>query len=466
MEGAKVIDIRQGLKKQDMSSFPCERIQVSEENSLLYDVFSPDNEDDWSLYFSIKERGIIEPLHISADMVLLSGHRRLSAARVLKLKDVPCIVENIMFKSLSQADRLKTLADYNKQRDKSFDERLREAITGINPEDTYQKVLQDRLERSRIKIENNVELGSVKKRSRITTMMFLHAVKRVLEDEKEFWPLTVRRVHYLLLNDPPLRHDKKPDSTYTNDQKSYKALSNLLTRARFAGEIPHEAIEDLTRPIHVVQTYQSPTEYIKGELKNLFGYYWRDLQRGQKKHIEILLEKEGIFRHVKKVADEYTIPCTMGRGFASPTPRLKMVNRFIRSCKDDLIILILSDFDPDGEQIAASFSRSLRDDFGISGDRITAHKVMISGGDVEKYNLPSDLEAKSKSPNYKKFVAKHGTHVAELDAAPVSLIQEKLRTAIESCLDMDTFQAEREQEMLDYVEIEATKKMVMDALKR
>ena len=112
-----------------------------------------------------------------------------------------------------------------------------------------------------------------------------------------------------------------------------------------------------------------------------------------------------------------------------------MVQRFKRSGKDQLILLILSDLDPDGEEIAASFPRSLRDDFGLS--KIVAHKVALSGDDVRDHGLPSDLEAKESSPNYKKFVARHGVHVAELDAAPVDLLQGKLRDAIENCLDMD-----------------------------
>jgi hypothetical protein len=40
--------------------------------------------------------------------------------------------------------------------------------------------------------------------------------------DSRYWPLTVRQVHYLLLNDPPLRHDKKPGSVYVNDKASYK----------------------------------------------------------------------------------------------------------------------------------------------------------------------------------------------------------------------------------------------------
>jgi hypothetical protein len=305
-------------------------------------------------------------------------------------------------------------------------------------------------------------MGNYKGRARITTLAFLRAAQKAIESEKEYWPLTVRRVHYLLLNDPPLRHDKKPGSTYRNDLPSYKALTNLLLRARLTGDIPHAAIEDETRPVRVLTTYQAPADFIKDETERFLRYYARDLLRGQPHHIEILVEKNAIRKHVELVADEYTIPCTTGRGYSSLTPRWKMVQRFLRSGKERLILLILSDFDPDGEEIAASFPRSLRDDFGLSN--VTAHKVALSGDDVRAHRLPSDMEAKPSSPNYKKFVEKHGVHVAELDAAPVALLQGKLRDAIENSLNMEIFRAELAKEKEDAAFVAAKKKMVVKAL--
>jgi len=452
------------FKKQDISYFSPDEIRPAHENGLLYDTFSPNaDEDDYKLYMSIKAEGILEPLHISVDGVILSGYRRHAAARWLGLAAVPCIVaDDVVFNDLTADERVGLLAIYNKQREKSHAERLREVMLEIDPDEAYKHLLQDRNDRRQVDIEDNVTLGVTKKRARITTTEFLQAAQKALDSEKEYWPLTVRRVHYLLLNNPPLRHDKKPESTYQNDLGSYKALTNLLLRARLTDDIPHIAIEDETRPVRVLATYQHPADYIKDEVADFLRHYARDLLRGQAHHVEILVEKNAIRRHVERVADEYCIPCTTGRGFSSLTPRWKMVQRFQRSGKECLILLILSDFDPDGEEIAASFPRSLRDDFGLSN--VIAHKVAISGADVREHGLPSDMEAKISSPNYKKFVRKHGIHVAELDAAPVILLQKKLRDAIESCLDMEIFRAELIKEKEDYAFIAATKQLVMKAM--
>ena len=452
------------MKKQDKSYFSINAIYQAPENRLLYDKFSPNtDEDDYKLYQSIKEVGILEPLHISADMFLLSGHRRLAAAHWLGLNEVPCIVvDNILFNDLSADERLEILSIYNKQRDKSHAERLREAMQEIDPDEAYKNLLIDRHKRQLIEIEDNVDLGNYRRRARITTRAFLQAAMEAIESERDYWPLTVRRVHYLLLNNPPLRHDKKPESFYKNDLKSYKALTNLLLRARLTGDIPHSAIEDETRPIRVIATYQNPADYIKEETEKFLKYYARDLLRGQANHIEILVEKNAIRKHVETIADEYCIPCTTGRGYSSLTPRYKMVQRFRHSGKDKLILLILSDFDPDGEEIAASFPRSLRDDFGLYN--VMPYKVALSKDDVLNYDLPSDMEAKVSSPNYKKFVEKYGVHVAELDAAPVDLLQEKLRDTIENCLDMEIFNRELEKEKDDHTFVMATKQAVIRAM--
>lgn len=452
------------LKKQDISYFSTNEIRPAYENRLLYDAFSPNSDaDDRKLYLSIKEEGIREPLHISVDGIILSGHRRHAVARWLDLETIPCIVaEDVVFNDLTADERLSILSIYNAQRDKSHAERLREAMLEIDSDEAYKKLLVDRYLRRQVDIEDNVNLGDVKNRARITTLGFLHAAQKAIESEKEYWPLTVRRVHYLLLNDPPLRHDKKPESTYRNDLGSYKTLTNLLLRARLTGDMPHAAIEDETRPIRVMATYQNPADFIKEETEGFLRHYARDLLRGQSHHIEILVEKSAIRKHVELVADEYCIPCTTGRGYSSLTPRWKMVQRFKRSGKERLILLILSDFDPDGEEIAASFSRSLRDDFGVCD--VIAYKVALSGADVREHGLPSDMEAKVSSPNYIKFVKKHGVNVAELDAAPVVLLQKKLRDAIESCLDMNSFRAELAKEKEDYTFIAATKQVVIKAM--
>ena len=154
---------------------------------------------------------------------------------------------------------------------------------------------------------------------------------------------------------------------------------------------------------------------------------------------------------------------TTARGYASLSPRYAVATRFKNSGKNKLVLLMLTDFDPDGEQIAESFARSMRDDFGITD--IHPVKVALTAEDVENYDLPSDMDAKPSSPNYQKFIKKYGIKAVELDAAPVALLQQKLENAIGSVIDIDEYNSQIELEEEDASEIEARRSLVFEAIK-
>jgi protein involved in sex pheromone biosynthesis len=117
-----------------------------------------------------------------------------------------------------------------------------------------------------------------------------------------------------------------------------------------------------------------------------------------------------------------------------------MAKRFRKRGKESLVLLILSDFDPEGEEIAHSFARSMRDDFGV--DQIQPVKVALKKSQVIEMILPNDFQAKEKSSRYKRFVARYGTSVHELEAVPPRTLQGLLRDAIDSVLDIEAFNHE------------------------
>ena len=453
-------------KKQDMSHFPIDQIMQAPENESIYDNFGVANSDDWELVESIRAKGLLEPLVITSDRVLLSGHRRRAAARYLGLKTVPVrMLDEVFFQYLSKQERLNLLRMYNQQREKSASEKIREAMVGVDPSMAHIELKMFNQRRNALNsTSGEITITGVKTRSKITTLQFLEATIAVIQKEKDYWPLSVRRVHYLLLNDPPLCHDKKPNSKYVNSHSCYKKLTNLLSRARLKGDVPIEAIEDSTRPVLEGGGFDTVGQYINQEIKYFLTGYTRNLQQGQPHHIEIILEKNALRTVIERVAREYCIPITTTRGYASIPPRQEVFRRYRHSGKVKLILLCLTDFDPDGDEIAESFSRSMRDDFYIS--EIQSFKVALKREDVEKYDLPSDMDAKKTSPNYKKFFERYGSNRAvELDAAPVELLQDKLRQAIESVLDMDEFNEQIKTQEQDAIEIYARRTVVLKAIR-
>jgi hypothetical protein len=77
---------------------------------------------------------------------------------------------------------------------------------------------------------------------------FLKAVIDLIEAHEEYWPLSLRTVHYRLLSEIVVRN-ARTGARYVNDYSSYHALGDLLLRARIDGLVRWRAIEDTTRPV-------------------------------------------------------------------------------------------------------------------------------------------------------------------------------------------------------------------------
>lgn len=446
-----------------MSEFlPIDTIRPSPENEKLYRPVDPGDPDIRDLAESIRRYGVREPLVVSADGWILSGHRRYVAAQLAGETCIPCRREPIR-RADDPDGFLVLLREHNRQRVKSFDEKLREEVVSAHPGEAYRALIAHRRAESQVPVET-IPLREAKTRARMSKakMPFLNAVLKIVDARQDFWPLSDRQIHYALLNDPPLIHAGKPDSTYTNNLRSYKALTDLLTRARLQGHLPWGAIADPTRPTRLWPVHQDVQGFIRSELGRLFKNYWRNLMQSQPNHIEIVGEKLTIQSIIQSVAARYTIPVTIGRGFASLDARYRIVARYRATGKERLILLLLADFDPDGEEIAHSFARSIRDDFGV--ERVEAVKVALTADQVKAFALPPILKAKESSSRYGRFVDRFGSNVFELEAVPPQTLQQLLTQAIDNVMDIGAFNREVDQEWKDAATLDTARRRVQAVL--
>jgi len=438
---------------------PIGQVQPSPENSQLYRPINPTDPAILQLADSIRQFGVKEPLVVTEDGYILSGHRRYVAARLANLTELPCRTEPVSrlvkvrmsgYGDVSD-EFLRLLREYNRQRVKSLDEHLREEVVSVSPDEAYTSLIDYREKASRVKA-HFLKLSGVKRRARITRAKapLLAAVKEILYGLRKFWPVSDRKIHYDMFNLPtlPLIHASKPGSIYGNNKESYKALVDLLTRARLRGEIPMNAIGDETRPVVTWHVHRNIQDFIHGQIDEFLKGYWRDLMQSQPNQIEIVGEKLTIEGFIRPVAMQYCIPYTLGRGYSSLPPRAAMAKRYAKSGKQQLVVVILSDFDPDGEVIAESFARSMRDDFKIQN--IVAIKAGLTLTQAIKHKLPRHLDPKTGSKNYAKFVARYGdAHTYELDGLQPEVMQTILQKTIDSVIDVKAFNHELEQEKKD-----------------
>lgn len=442
---------------------PIDSLRPSPENDEIYGPVDPHDPAFIALVASIARDGVREPLIVTMDSYIVSGHRRHAAAKTAGLVTMPVLVLDI-FRADDRNAFVAALREHNRQRVKTLGQQVREAIIDADPEECRAELEAHRQAEAEV---GHVPLvvGERRRRKRISGAKapFEAAIGRVLEGLRAFWPISDRQIHYGLLNDPPLRHASKPGSRYRNDRASYKALVELLTRMRLVGTIPFDAIGDETRPVIAWHTHREPGTFLSKEIDAFLKHYSRDLQQSQPHHVELVVEKNTVTSIVRPVAARFRLPMTSGRGYCSLPPRYAMAERFRRSGKAKLVVLLVSDFDPDGEAIAETFARSMRDDFHVRA--IHPVKVALTRAQIDEHRLPPSMEAKTTSSRTEGFVAQHGRHVWELEAlAPVTL-QEIVRNAVVSVTDMRRLAQEEERETADATKLHAIRETVRDALR-
>jgi len=354
---------------------------------------------------------------------------------------------------------LNLLVESNSQRIKNVTELLHESVIKLDPKTAHDQIVNDRIEkqkrnREKLSVIDPVSSGQRYKLSK-AKMPMVHAINRILDAQEEYWPLSARQVHYRLLGpNAPLKHASKPNSRYVNDLKSYRAVTDVLTRGRLEGLIPWEAFDDETRPIDLNEAFNSPAEFFRQELKNFLTGYWRNRQQSQPNHIEIVIEKLTVRTILSQVSSEYTLPVTTSRGMGTTVPKKKLVDRFRRSQKRKLTFLVVSDLDPAGDTIAEDLMKSFKRDYGIMN--IEAFKVALTIEQVRQFNLQPSMEAKEKSPGYKAFIERYGIADAyELEAMEPSDLIDLLRSAINNVMDIDQYNQELASEESDSARIVA-----------
>lgn len=443
--------------------WPIGEVRPSPENDEIYHPIDREAPDMKDLARSVHADGVIEPIVVTPEGEILSGHRRYAAACMAGLLQVPVRIDH----TVTYANReqfVRRLREYNRQRVKSLDEMVHEAVIDADPAEAYSKTMQHRAD-SLKPLVGGIDIRDAVKRKRISPAKapLLAAIQKVIADLQAYWPLSVRQIHYGLLNDPPLIHAGKKKSRYANNLKSYKALIDLAARGRLDLSIAFEAIADETRPVSTWNVHSNVQDFCTAELNQLMKGYWRNLQRSQPSHIEIVGEKNTVSGILSPVAAQYTIPLTLGRGFCSLPPRRDIVQRFRKTGKDRLIILIVSDFDPEGNEIAHSLARSIRDDFGIQS--VEAFKVAVTREQIDKYKLPPGAKAKKGSSRYARFIREHGDDVYELEALPPTVLQDLVRESINSVMDIAMFNREVDSDREDSRLLEGIRVAVHESLK-
>jgi hypothetical protein len=267
-----------------------------------------------------------------------------------------------------------------------------------------------------------------------------HEAKNYYDQQGE--ALTLRGLFYILVS----------KNVIPNTKNAYKTLSEVLAKKRYKGEFPNYLIKDITRKSSYMEAYEYyakelSEEEIKQKIMDLIDSSasfsinpWQD----QRNRIIIAIEKEALFDITYSWIQDfqidglrigiYSLKCL--KGFDSATDIISLA-KTIKKLKEDgfiPVILVISDFDPSGEEIFLDFQRRLKD---LSGVEFLIEKIMITKEQIQKFNLPhspesrEEIEKLRRDPRYGKFVEKYGLMRVETDAL-YSLYPEKAKEILHS----------------------------------
>lgn len=166
---------------------------------------------------------------------------------------------------------------------------------------------------------------------------------------------------------------------------------------------------------------------------------------------------------VCRVAEKLHATVMIGRGYSSISARKDLARRFAESGKDLLILLIVSDFDTEGVDIAETLASSIHDEFGIDRE-VKAVKVALTWQQVQEFNLPPGGKAKKTSSRYKSFVSKYGENVYELEALEPAQLERLIEEALSSVIDHKLLQHERDSEKQESRELHVRRRRALEPM--
>jgi hypothetical protein len=252
----------------------------------------------------------------------------------------------------------------------------------------------------------------------------------VAEYDAQGFALTLRQLYYQFVTRGQIE----------NRQSEYKRLGGIINDARLAGLIDWDAIEDRTRYVRRLSSWNDPADIIESAAES----YREDLWTGQDHRPEVWIEKDALVGVIEGVCNEYRVPYFACRGNNSQSEQYVAGKRFAEARASGFIPIVfhLGDHDPNG----LDMTRDNRDRLAIfAGEPVEVRRLALNIDQAERYGPPPN-PAKDTDSRYAGYVEKFGESSWELDALDPTVIADLVREAIEGLIDRPAWNAAKVEE--------------------
>jgi hypothetical protein len=218
------------------------------------------------------------------------------------------------------------------------------------------------------------------------------------------------------------------------------AVYEQLVSAREEGLIPWDWIVDETRELEIGTSYASK----QAAYETLLYNYAHPLWLSQDYDCEIWSEKGTIRGLIKELLDEFRLGLRVFHGYTSAT----CIYEVATSLQRPMIALYVGDHDPSGCDMRESDIPGRLEKYGNGTAEVDFRVIALTMEQITEHDLPS-ISAKPKDPRHNAYVKSHGNKCWELDALDPRTLRSILRTAVESLIDWDAWNAAKDEERND-----------------
>ncbi len=262
-------------------------------------------------------------------------------------------------------------------------------------------------------------------RFRRPTLELIDHVNGIVDEYQALgFTLTLRQLFYQFVSRPALG--------LANTFDDYKRLGRTVTDARRVGLIDWDAIEDRTRNVRSLPTWDDPSEIVGA----CADQYREDVWASQPYRPEVWVEKDALTGVIEGVSEEFRAPWFSCRGNVSDSEMYAAGKRFARVFNRGQVpvVLHLGDHDPNG----LDMTRDIQDRLVMfARQEIEVHRLALNLDQTD--GLPPNF-AKENDSRYATYVRQFGaTDCWELDALAPNVISDVVRTALNGLIDRDAW---------------------------
>lgn len=346
--------------------------------------------------------------------------------------------------------------------------------------------MKETFRKSKIKGSIRIDLGERGVWEADKTELLREIVSICEEYDKGGYTLTLRQLYYQLVS-----KDAIP-----NHDKVYKKLSSLKDEVVYSGVVDWDIFEDRGRVPNIPYFEDS----VKDALERTVDSFRLDRQANQPTHVEVWTEKDAISGILKRITRPFGITLVVNKGYSSSTAMYSAYERFVEKIerRTKVVILYFGDHDPsgldmirdiedriiymliNGERLNDSatiidtwWQRTYKDIYDVARmdgyedvrnlmndtykegteelfergkillylkekDLFTVKQVGLTMEQINQYNPPPN-PAKITDPRAKGYIDKFGQVSWEVDALKPAIMEDIVRNAISTTIDMDIY---------------------------